>query len=92
MSPDTAQYPVGDKTAFGQEPLLIFQFGCFLFFDIELHELFVYFGDESLVSCFICVFSQPEGCLCVSFMVFCFLFFFAVQKLLSLIFCFYFQI
>ena len=24
------------------------------FFDIALHELFVYFGDSSLVSCFIC--------------------------------------
>ena len=86
MSPDTAQYPVGDKTALGQEPLFIFQLGCFLFFNIELHELFVYFGDKSLVSCFICMFSPSLKVVFVShlwFFVFCF--FFAVQKLLSLI-------
>ena len=33
--------------------LPIFWLGC-LFFDIELHELFEYFGDWFLVSCFIC--------------------------------------
>ena len=32
----------------------IFWLGCLFVFDIELHELFVYFGDKSLVICFIC--------------------------------------
>ena len=31
------------------------------FFDVELHELFVYFGDESLVSCFLCKYFLPFG-------------------------------
>ena len=53
-----------------------------LFFDTELLELSVYFGDYSLVSCFIhkYIFFHSEGCLFVLFMVS-----FEVQKLLSLI-------
>ena len=35
----------------------------FVFFDIELHELFVYFGDQSFVVSFANVFSHSEGCL-----------------------------
>ena len=31
----------------------------FSFFDIELHELFGYFGDQSLVSCLICKYLLP---------------------------------
>jgi len=39
-------------------------FVCF----IELHELFIYFGDYSLVCWFICnIFSHSEGCLFVLF-------------------------
>ena len=52
----------------------------FVFFDIELHELFVYFGDQSFVVSFANVFSHSEGCLFVLVMVS-----FAVQELLSLI-------
>ena len=52
-----------------------------LFLDIELHELFVYFGDESLAGCLLCrYFSHSLGCLFILFMVS-----FVVQKLLSLI-------
>ena len=48
------------------------------FFNIELHELFIYFGDQSFVSCFICkYFLLSYG------LSFC-LVSFAVQKLLSL--------
>ena len=57
-----------------------FLIGLFGFFDIELHELFVYFGDLLLVALFANIFSQPVGCLCVLCMVS-----FAVQKLFSLI-------
>ena len=60
--------------------LPIFGFGC-LFFDIELHELLVYFGDYSFVSCFICKYFVPFwGLFFVFFMVS-----FAVKKLLSFI-------
>ena len=38
--------------------LPIFGLGC-LFFDIELHELLVNFGDQSFVSCFICKYFLP---------------------------------
>ena len=37
--------------------LLIFVLGCC--FDIELHELLVYFGDSSFVSCFVCKYFLP---------------------------------
>ena len=51
------------------------------FFDIELHELLVTFGDYPLsVASFANIFSHSEGCLLVLFM-----FSFAVQKLLSVI-------
>ena len=50
-------------------------------FDIELHELFVYFGGESLlVASFATIFSHSENCLFILFVVS-----FAVPKLLSLI-------
>ena len=52
----------------------------FLFFDIELYELLVYFEGLSVVSCIVCVFSHSVGCLCVLLMVSS-----AVQKLLCLI-------
>ena len=56
--------------------LPIFGLGC-LFFDVELHELLVYFGDNPLsVAGFANIFSHSEGCLFVLFMVP-----FAVQKL-----------
>ena len=65
----------------------------FVCFDIELHELLVYFGDCSLVSVFICnYFSHSESCLFIFFMVS-----FAVQKALKfnqvpfICFCFYFH-
>ena len=48
-----------------------------LFLDIELHALFVYFGDESLAGCLLCrYFSHSLGCLFILFMVS-----FVVQKL-----------
>ena len=51
------------------------------FFDIELHELFVYFGDNPLsIDSLANIFSHSEGCLSVLFMVS-----FAVQKVLSFI-------
>ena len=61
------------------------------FFDIELHELFVNFGDYPLsVASFANIFSHSMGCLFVLLMVS-----FAMQKLLSLIrshlFCFVFS-
>ena len=52
----------------------------FFFFNIELHELFVYFGDLFSVVSFANIFSHSESCLFVLFMVS-----FAVQNLLSLI-------
>ena len=42
-------------------PLFSDWVACFFFY-IELHELFVYFGDESLVSCFICKCFLPYWC------------------------------
>ena len=30
------------------------------FFDIELHELLVYFGDSSFVSCFVCKYNEEK--------------------------------
>ena len=39
--------------------LPIFWIRSFIFFDLELHELFVYTGDESLVSCIICLCFLP---------------------------------
>ena len=58
-----------------------FLIGLFVLFDTELHELFVYFGDQSLVGYwFANIFSHCEGCLFILFMVS-----FAVQKLLSFI-------
>ena len=54
-----------------------------LFFDMELHELFVCFGiNSSLVALFANNFFYSEGCLFALFMVF-----FAVQMLLSFIRC-----
>ena len=38
-----------------------FLIGLFVFFDIELHKLLVYFGDQSFVSCFICKYFLPFG-------------------------------
>ena len=57
-------------------------FFIFYFFDIEFHEVFVYFRDESLISGFICNFFSPI--LWVVFSSVC-LFVFAVQTLLNLI-------
>ena len=52
-----------------------------LFFDIELHELFVYFGDYFFVSCFVAnIFSHSKGCLFVLFIIS-----YTVHKLFSLI-------
>ena len=59
--------------------LPILWLGCL--FDIELHELFVYFGGESLlVASFATIFSHSENCLFILFVVS-----FAVQKLFSLV-------
>ena len=67
----------------------------FIYFDIELHEVFLNFGDKALVSCLVAlfanIFSHSISCLFVWFMVS-----FAAQKFLSLIkshfiyFCFHF--
>ena len=67
----------------------------FIYFDIELHEVFLNFGDKALVSCLVAlfanIFSHSISCLFVWFMVS-----FAVQKLSGLIrshfeyFCFHF--
>ena len=58
-----------------------FLIGLFVFFDIELHELFVYFGDYSFVRCFICKYFLPFwGLSFILFMVSS-----VVQKLLCLI-------
>ena len=46
--------------------LPIFCLGC-LFFDIELHELLVYFGDYSFVGCFLCKYFLPFWGLSLSF-------------------------
>ena len=55
-----------------------FLIGLFVLFDTELHELFVYFGDQSLVGYwFANIFSHCEGCLFILFMVS-----FVVRKLL----------
>ena len=56
--------------------LPIFLLGCFFFY-IELYELYVYFGDNSLVSCIICKYFLP----------FYSLFFCFVGQLLSLFPC-----
>ena len=51
-----------------------------IFFYTECHELFVYFGDQSLVICFVSKYFLPfVACLFILFMVS-----FSVQKLLSL--------
>ena len=61
--------------------LSIFWLGCLGFFDMELHELFVYFEINSLsVISFVSIFFHSEGCLFVLFMIS-----FAVQRLLGLI-------
>ena len=53
----------------------------FFFFLIEMHKLFVYFGNLPLsVASFANIFSHSEGCLFILFMVS-----FTVQKLLSLL-------
>ena len=39
--------------------LPIFYLDYLFFYDIELHELFVYFADESFVHCFICKYFLP---------------------------------
>ena len=57
-----------------------FLIGIFFFFNIELHELFAYFGDSLSVASFANIFSYSEGCFLILLMVS-----FAVQKLLSLI-------
>ena len=58
-----------------------FWIGFFFFFNIELHELFIYFGDYPLsVDSLANIFSHSEGCLFSLFVVS-----FAVQKLLSII-------
>ena len=47
---------------FGEMSIWIFHpffDGVVCFLDIELHELFVYFGDQSLVSQFICKYFLP---------------------------------
>ena len=60
--------------------LIVFCF-CIFFFDIELYELFVYFGNQSLVACIVAnILSHSVGCLFILSMAF-----FAVQKLLHLI-------
>ena len=57
-------------------------FFCFVFDDIKPHELFVNFGNYTLVfTSFANIFSQSVGC----FFIFFFIVSFAVQKLLSLI-------
>ena len=53
-----------------------FWIGLFVIFDIELHELLVYFGDELSVVSFANIFYHSEVCLFVLFMVS-----FAVQNL-----------
>lgn len=50
------------------------------FLDVESYELFVYFGNQALVSRIICVSLPWLGCVSVSFMVF-----FVVPKLIHLI-------
>ena len=58
-----------------------FLIGLFVLVGIELHELFVYFGDEYLVGHFVCKYFLPSfGLSCFLFMVS-----FAVENLLSLI-------
>ena len=51
------------------------------FFNIKLHEMFIYFVDESLVSCFVCKDRLQLSGLCLHF----FMVSFSVQKLVSLI-------
>ena len=58
----------------------IFGLGC-LFFNIELHELFIYFGDQSFVHWCICKYFLPFWGLSFHLVYS----FFAVQKLLSFI-------
>ena len=59
----------------------IFYIWLFIFFDVELHELFTYFGYQLLTSQIICKYLLPfSSCLFISLMVS-----FAVLKLLSLI-------
>ena len=58
----------------------LFRYSVLLFFNIELYELFVYFGINPFsVTLFANIFSYSVGCLFVLFMVS-----FVVQKLLSL--------
>ena len=58
----------------------LFRYSVLLFFNIELYELFVYFGINPFsVALFANIFSYSVGCLFVLFMVS-----FVVQKLLSL--------
>ena len=58
-----------------------FFIGFLCFDDIKPHELFVHFGNYSLlVTSFVNIFSQSVGCFFILFIVS-----FAVQKLLSLI-------
>ena len=58
-----------------------FWIGFFVFFDIELHELLVYFGDQSfVVASFANIFSHSEGCLFAFFIMA-----FNAQKFLILI-------
>ena len=63
-------------------PTFGFDFFFFFFFlDVELHELFEDFGEQSLVSHFLCKYFLPFHGLPFGL----FMIFFAVQKLLSLI-------
>ena len=66
-----------EKSLFRSSPMF-FLIGLFVFLMLSCRK-FVYFGDQSLVSCFFAnIFSHSVGCLFVLFMVT-----FAVQKLLS---------
>ena len=47
-----------DKCLFSSATCFLMGFW-FFFFNVELHDLFVYFGDQSFVSCFICKYFAP---------------------------------